>query len=1345
MGEVWRGVHTRQDIPVAFKVMTGSRARQRRYRDAFRNEVRAVAALNHPGIVKVFDHGMVTPEAEELSGGRLVAGSPYLVMELASRGSLDQMRGVLAWADLKRILITLMDALAHAHARGVIHRDIKPGNILMASEDDLRPGLKLTDFGLAHATDETETQMKGSKAGTPRYMAPELFEGQWRDYGPWSDLYALGCLAFELSTNRPLFGADNYQDLKRQHLYELPPALEPLQPVPEGFDQWIVRLVQKKAHERFVRAADAAWALMRLGDPADDRKSSLAIDFSMSTSRATNMFSTVSGMNPTSTLMFPDMPPGMSDRSTILFPEEGLSQHSTYLYDGTFAGADTYMVPEAGLGGARTFLLDELLRQAPSTSRGRRPQGQATDVEPLEVTPSPHPLTWRRDTPADPTVGMIGAGLRLFALRTYRMVGRERERDTIWDALTEVRKTGRARLVLLNGAAGYGKSRLTEWICERGHEVGSATLMKAGHSPIAGPANGLPRMVSRYLNNIGLNRADVRRRTRKSLQDSEVTDDYEWDALTELVMAPMAEERAARAKPIRFSSPTERYVLLQRLIEREGRKRPVIVWIDDVQWGSDALWFAQYVLKSQTLRATPVLFILTARDEALAERPVEAHILQQIMEQEGTQRIQIGPLPEVEREELVRELLLLEGDLAHQVAERCRGNPLFAVQLVGDWVQRGVLEVGEHGFVLKEGEQARLPDDLHQVWTGRIARLLEEEPPDSGPALEIAALLGQEVDSLEWEQACAEAGVELTFHLYYKLLSSRLAEHGNATWSFTHGMLRECLERNARDYDRWQHLHRSCARMLAKRYPRAQQGVSERLGRHLLAAGDRAQAVAPLLRGASEHIESSEFRIADELVRLREEALTELGIDEANPAWGEGWILQIQLGYLRGELVTAMDLGQRCIDAARTHGWARLLPDALIWTGQVALIRGDLDRATRHFEAARELTEQSGDARRKIDCVRGLGEVAFKRGQVEGAMELLRTALVEAKGLKERRRVADCLQALRPVVAMKGDIELAVDLIKQAHALHDRVGNRHGVGECLYGLGELAMAEEQLEKGSSYYQRALTLFDRLGAQGGIASCLLGLAEVDRRRSRHVQAEQRYRRVLSLHEATGGGEGIRPRLGLGMVLMDQGRYLEAAEVLAEARALADREGRRGLLGAVYLNLLRCAGRQRDWKAWEVHMEGVCELLGETNVVDADLARYARDAGHAAAQGDADVRAAEAYAIAIVQFLALSMDAEVETCRRERRGLRLPADEAARFKVCPRCLRRFEGEFNFCTEDGGGLVLLGAPRPAASMPPSLPPALPPGAVSQGLRAVPRPAPSSSQSLPPIPRPPRPPDPE
>ena len=210
MGIVWEARHARTKVVVAIKAMTDDRARDAAGRAAFRREVRAVAGLSHPNIVHVYDFGEVS-DAESRSGP-WVAGSPWVAMELAHGGSLKDMRGQLGWPQLQGVLVALLEALGHAHARGVIHRDLKPGNVLIRNA---LPDVQLADFGLAWLGERGNV----NPAGTPGYMAPEQIQGSPFDLGPWTDLYGLGCLAFALACGRPPFeGSGLIQEIGRAHV-----------------------------------------------------------------------------------------------------------------------------------------------------------------------------------------------------------------------------------------------------------------------------------------------------------------------------------------------------------------------------------------------------------------------------------------------------------------------------------------------------------------------------------------------------------------------------------------------------------------------------------------------------------------------------------------------------------------------------------------------------------------------------------------------------------------------------------------------------------------------------------------------------------------------------------------------------------------------------------------------------------------------------------------------------------------------------------------------------------------------------------------------------------------------
>ena len=269
-GTVWRGVHAQSGSEVAVKVLHGAGVEVRDHNDLFRAEARAVAALSHPSIAGVYDYGTVQIDGE---------GLPYLVMEYVQGGSLAGRSGTLAWPSVRSVLLRLLDACAHAHARGVVHLDLKPGNVLVSEDLDV---VKLSDFGIAMVLEKSSPEARERFQGTPLYMAPEQVERSWRDYGPWTDLYALGCLAWSLACGSPPFGGRRgVRALLRAQCSEPLPAFEPVVEVPPTYEGWVRRLLEKAPRDRYQCAADAAVSLLELeidevGEVDDEAPSTLS-------------------------------------------------------------------------------------------------------------------------------------------------------------------------------------------------------------------------------------------------------------------------------------------------------------------------------------------------------------------------------------------------------------------------------------------------------------------------------------------------------------------------------------------------------------------------------------------------------------------------------------------------------------------------------------------------------------------------------------------------------------------------------------------------------------------------------------------------------------------------------------------------------------------------------------------------------------------------------------------------------------------------------------------------------------------------------------------------------------
>ncbi|MCB9685586.1 MAG: AAA family ATPase [Alphaproteobacteria bacterium] len=253
MGEVW-SARDPDGKRVAIKVISGAHPA---LAEAMRREIQVVAGLDHPHVVPILDTGEVPEGVTDAP-----VGSPWFAMPWLAGGSIAD-EPPMDWVELRDLLLSLLGALAHAHARGVLHRDLKPANVLL---DAAREPM-LVDFGIGVRQVLADTPDKPTRGGTPGVMAPEQSRGWWWAEGPWTDLYALGLLAWTVASGRSAFSAETVQVWRQiQDSRDLPP-LRPRYPVPAGFEGWIRTCAARDPAERFRMAADARRVLSALDDP----------------------------------------------------------------------------------------------------------------------------------------------------------------------------------------------------------------------------------------------------------------------------------------------------------------------------------------------------------------------------------------------------------------------------------------------------------------------------------------------------------------------------------------------------------------------------------------------------------------------------------------------------------------------------------------------------------------------------------------------------------------------------------------------------------------------------------------------------------------------------------------------------------------------------------------------------------------------------------------------------------------------------------------------------------------------------------------------------------------------
>lgn len=1098
MGEVWRAIHSDQGTPVALKVISAA-VNHPEQRAHFSQEARAIAGMSHPNIIQVFDQGIVDPQAAYDSRGELPQGAPWLAMELVNGGTLKDLLPSLSWPTTRHVLFSTLSAMAHAHSRNVIHRDIKPSNLLICDQGD-HTDFKLADFGLAARPDRDIklAESKGMSPGTPQYMAPEQFEGKWRDYGPWTDLYALGCMAFEMVCGAlPFQGAQIFQ-LAYAHIMVPVPALTPRFPVPRGLEAWIASLLHKATRDRPQSAAHAARALMSL-DPAS----------------------------------------------------------SPHPYESA------------------------LLNDAPLTPSSRRKGDRHATI----ATPGGSP-----DLRAQ--LQLMGVGLGLYGQRTPPLVGRRREQTLLRDALDTVQSTQNAQWVHLGGAPGQGKSRLAQWICQHAQTLGLATPLTTYHSREGSLGDGLQGTLTRHLRCQGLNRQETLQRTRALLQADGVEDPLEWRGLTEW-MKPAQEGQQPFA---RFGTLKERFPLAWNLLRRlsERTHNPVILWVDDIQWGPRALAWCQFVMTRAARDPIPLLIVSTGRSGPLDET------MDGVAQAGLVHRVNIGPLDPESHKALVEALLGLNEALTRQVTARSDGNPLFAVQLIGDWVQRGVLRPGAAGFELAPGEQAHLPDDIHGVWVAHMERLMNTLDLPSEHPLELAAVLGQRVSDAEWARACAlDPDTDLAA-VKRALLRARLALPQDGGWRFAHGMLRETLLRLARESGRLQDHHKVCAQTLEDLYgPHVQ---DRRVGQHRAMAGQHTLALAPLLRAAQHSVTAGDYTQGQSLLTQLNQVLTDAGIDDDDPQRVTPLVLTSHILRQLGQLDESSATCAQAVAIAWQHGDLKALTEAELESARISVARGHMAQAAESYELALRHAHQADDDLLQGQAARGLGQVRFFQGRHQESLALYDESLVH---LSEHAPEAERMQTL-------------VNIADSHDALMD------------------------WPRSIPVYLQALDFYRRTGNRYRIAYVLNSLGNAHRRSGDLHSALDNYEQALEVSVAIGSTAQITVVLNQAMVLMARSQWGEARRRLEDLRRSLEATGQNNLLQGVYAELLPCLAHEGAWPLYDQLFERVSAMITQSGAAYEDDAWSLHAAADAALNAGHSARAASAHELAAHLWRQLGRD-------------------------------------------------------------------------------------------------------
>jgi serine/threonine-protein kinase len=253
MSTVYRGLDIRLDRPVALKVMDSRYSGDQQFLARFQREAKAVARLKDPGLVAVYDQGLD-------STGR----HPFLVMELIDGGTLRELlreRGPMPPHAVAAVLAPVLSGLAVAHRAGLVHRDVKPENVLISDDGEV----KIADFGLVRAVAEAQITSTSVILGTAAYLSPE--QVSTGNAGPRSDVYSIGVMAYEMLTGVTPFTGDSSLAIAYQRMdHDVPPPSLAIAGVPAELDDLVLRATARDPAARFADALEMGAELDEIAD-----------------------------------------------------------------------------------------------------------------------------------------------------------------------------------------------------------------------------------------------------------------------------------------------------------------------------------------------------------------------------------------------------------------------------------------------------------------------------------------------------------------------------------------------------------------------------------------------------------------------------------------------------------------------------------------------------------------------------------------------------------------------------------------------------------------------------------------------------------------------------------------------------------------------------------------------------------------------------------------------------------------------------------------------------------------------------------------------------------------------
>ena len=725
--------------------------------------------------------------------------------------------------------------------------------------------------------------------------------------------------------------------------------------------------------------------------------------------------------------------------------------------------------------------MQELLREHP----GDRPRAARSalnhllEVDRLRRTIPPGAVDARIPTepPLERAHGVrreeVHATLPLLAQRRIPLVGRRPLKGSLWSHFRLCSEQRRTEVLLLDGEAGVGKTRLADWLFRAARREGLSDGLQVRHGAGGAEGSALLGALQRHLQSEALD------------ADALLDRCAQWLRRAGEGRRTIAQLLAALVRDGGGMSPQERHKTLRSLISVLCQDQPIILWIDDLHWGRDSLEFLFEVLEGPPI---PQLLVLgTIRDEALADQPIERELLERLARYEQVTRYRVGALDDAAMTQLTQEHLHLTPASARALRRRSEGNPLFAIQWVQHAVAQGWAVIEDEGIALKQEAWDTLPKDAIKLFWQRLEDALGAlpEPDRAGgvKALAAAAVLGSPFDDHEWTLACENLNFGHKESLLQSLMERQIIRPAHERLGFVHGLLREAALEEAARRGELDAAQTACGTALNELFAKGDRRVAERLYVLLKHSGQLKDALAPLLVAADRAQTRLDLEHTMALLSEAAALCDQLELAPNAPARLRLMTFQAE-GYIHRHLLEkALETAQAADSLAQGEGLPELAARAQQAAANALLTLGRLPEALEAFTDLVQTNRQLKSPRHQAQSLVGLARVLENLGQIGDAKAHLDDALglLEGGGVQSATTQAVALRHRAAIAQVEGDLPQAQSMLAEALTLENETGNQPALLITMSFMGELCLRLNRPERARRLCSDAAAGLKALGS------------------------------------------------------------------------------------------------------------------------------------------------------------------------------------------------------------------------------------------------------------------------